>query len=467
MPDIKGDSQHSRIQNVSGHSWPDRNNDWEYDEEYYSGNRKLNLEIFWGNILERLPLDMIKSTLILALLALLTLLVAACGSDDQGDLATQTGSGNTPAAPTAQADTPAAPTAQPSSTDTPVPPTAQPSSTDTPPPPTAQASGDGKPDELVVLTNDSFDISKEVIARFEEANNATVTIQKAGSSGAVLTRAILEKGNPSGDLLYGVDNTFLSRALREDIFIQYESPLIENVPAQFVLDDTFHVSPVDYGYVNINYDVEFLAKNSLTPPETLEELTQPDWDGLLVVQNPATSTPGLAFLIATVSYFGEDDAYDYLDFWADLRSNGLAVKDGWSEAYYTDFSRYGGDRPLVLSYATSPAAEVFFSEVPITEPPTGNVLVDKATFLQIEGIGILKGTKNEELAKRFVDFVLDLDFQEDIPGRMFVYPVNGQAQTPDFFKFAEVPTLPADISPATIDAKRDEWIDAWTKVVLR
>ena len=266
---------------------------------------------------------------------------------------------------------------------------------------------------------------------------------------------------------YGVDNTFLSRALREDIFVQYKSSLIDDVPSQFILDDTFHVSPVDYGYVNINYHIEYLEQNGLTPPSTLEVLTQPEWDGLLVVMNPATSTPGLAFLIATVSYFGEDDDYDYLDFWADLRANGLAVKDGWSDAYYTDFSNHGGDRPLVVSYATSPAAEVFFSEGAHTVPPTGNVLVDKATFLQVEGIGILKGTKNEKLAKRFIDFVLDRPFQEDIPGRMFVYPVNSKAQKPDFFKFAEVPTLPADVSPETIDAKRDQWIDAWTKVVLR
>ena len=318
-----------------------------------------------------------------------------------------------------------------------------------------------------MLVNDSFDIGKEVIAEFEAANNATVVIQKGGSSGDVLIRAILEKGNPSGDLLYGVDNTFLGRALREDIFVVYESPLVENVPDQFILDKTFHVSPVDYGYVNLNYHKEYLEQHDLTPPTTLEELTQPKWKGRLVVENPSTSSPGLSFLIATVSYFGEDDDYDYLDFWADLRANDLLVKDGWSDAYYTDFSRYGGDRPLVVSYATSPAAEVFFSEGKFSVPPTGNVLIDGATFLQIEGIGILKGTKNEELARKFVDFTLDRRFQEDIPGRMFVYPVNSQAEMPDFFKFAEVPTLPADISPETIDAKREEWLDAWTKVVLR
>ena len=329
------------------------------------------------------------------------------------------------------------------------------------------ACGSDKPRSLIVLTNDSFDIGEEVIAQFEENNNATVTIQKSGDSGEVLNRAILEKGNPSGDLLYGVDNTFLSKALREDIFIKYESSRMEDVPSKFVLDDTFHVSPVDYGYVNINYDIAYLEEHGLTPPETLEELTGEDWKGRLVVQNPATSSPGLAFLIATVSYFGEDDDYDYLDFWADLKENELAVKDGWSEAYYTDFSQYGGNQPLVLSYATSPAAELYFSEGAYTTPPTGNMLVDKATFLQIEGIGILKGTQNEKLAQKFIDFVLDIPFQEDIPARMFVYPVNSKAVAPDFFKYAEVPTLPADIDADTIDANRDEWIDSWTKVVLR
>ena len=367
-------------------------------------------------------------------LALLALVGAACGDDDQ-------------AQPTAAV-------------------TAAPTATPTPEAPAATPTPE-KPQELAVMTHDSFDISEEVIQEFEKANNAKVTIFKGGDAGEVLVRAILEKGNPSADLLFGIDNTYLARALKEDIFIVYESPLLANVPAQFVLDDTSHVMPVDYGYVNLNYDKEYLEKNDLQPPTTLEELTQPEWKGKLVVQNPSTSSPGLAFLIATISYFGEDDDYDYLDFWADLRANDVVVKDGWSDAYYTDFSKYGGARPLVVSYATSPAAEVFFSEGKYTEPPTGNVLVDKATFLQIEGIGILKGSKNPDLAEKFIDFALDRRFQEDIPGKMFVYPVNRNAQTPDFFRFAEVPTLPADIGPATIGEKREEWIDAWTKVVLR
>ena len=321
--------------------------------------------------------------------------------------------------------------------------------------------------ELIVLSHDSFDISEEVITEFEEANDATIVILEAGDAGEVVTRAILEKGNPSGDLIYGIDNTYLSRALDTGILVKYKSPLLGNVPERFVLDDTHHVMPVDYGYVNLNYDKAYLEENGLEPPRTLEELTGADWKGRLVVENPATSSPGLAFLIATVSYFGEDDSYDYLDFWADLRANDVAVKDGWSDAYYTDFSLYGGDRPLVVSYATSPAAEVFFSEGAHDTPPTGNVLVDRGTFLQIEGVAILDGARNVKLAQKFIDYMMGVRFQEDIPSNMFVYPVNREAELPDFFKFSEVPTEPADIDPETIGQKREEWIDAWTKVVLR
>ena len=321
--------------------------------------------------------------------------------------------------------------------------------------------------ELVIMTHSSFDIGDDVIAEFEAANDATIVIQDAGDSGQVLVRAILEKGNPSADLLYGLDNTYLGRALDEEIFEPYESPNLGVVPDHLILDETNHVTSMDYGYVCLNFDKAYLEENSMAPPATLEELTTPAWKGKLVVQNPASSSPGLAFLIATVDYFGEDDDYDYLDYWADLRANDLLVKDGWSDAYYTDFSKNGGDRPLVVSYATSPAAEVFFSETPLDEPPTGNVLIDGATFLQIEGMGILKGANSKNLAKKFIDFALETRFQEDFPDKMFVYPVNRIAQTPDFFRFAEVPTAPAAITAAEISEKREQWIDEWTRVVLR
>ena len=331
----------------------------------------------------------------------------------------------------------------------------------------AAACGGDEDNELVIMSHNSFSISKEVIQEFEQANDATIVIQQAGDAGEALVRAILEKGNPSADLLYGIDNTYLGRALDEEIFDTYKSDLLDLVPDAYRLDDSNHVTPIDYGYVNLNYDVAFLAANNMSPPTTLEELTGPDWSGSLVVENPNTSSPGLAFLIATVSYFGEDDDYDYLDFWADLKANDLLVKDGWSDAYYTDFTQYGGDRPLVVSYATSPAAEFFFSADPIDAPPTANILIDKASFLQIEGIGILKGANSPNLAKKFIDFALDTRFQEDFPDKMFVYPVNRNASTPDFFVWADQPASPADIGAAEIGEKREAWLQAWTEVVLR
>ena len=330
------------------------------------------------------------------------------------------------------------------------------------------ACGDQDEDnELVIMTHDSFDIGEDVIAEFEAANDATVVIQEAGDAGQALVRAILEKGNPSADLLYGIDNTYLGRALDEEIFDPYESGNLRVVSDHLILDETNHVTPIDYGYVNLNFDKAYLEEAGMAPPATLEELTTPQWRGKLVVENPASSSPGLSFLIATVYYFGQDDDYDYLDYWADLRENDVLVKDGWSDAYYTDFTKYGGDRPLVVSYATSPAAEVFFSETPLDDAPTGNVLIDGATFLQIEGMGILKGANSKNLAKKFIDFALETRFQEDFPDKMFVYPVNRNAQTPDFFRFAEVPTAPANISAAEIGEKREQWIDEWTRVVLR
>ncbi len=329
------------------------------------------------------------------------------------------------------------------------------------------ACGEEEDSELVIMTHDSFDISETVIDEFETDNDATVVIQKAGDAGEALVRAILEKGNPSADLLYGIDNTYLERALEEKIFDKYRSDLLDQVPDEFEFDSTGHVTPIDYGYVNLNYDIGFLTENGLTAPETLEELTGSDWYESLVVENPATSSPGLAFLISTIAYFGEDDDYDYLDFWADMKANGVLVKDGWSDAYYTDFTMYGGDRPLVVSYATSPAAEFLFSEEPIESPPTGNILIDNATFTQIEGIGILKGTNSKTLAKKFIDFALGTKFQEDFPDKMFVYPVNENAATPDSFKFAEVPSQPVGISAEEIGEKREQWIQAWTSVVLR
>jgi thiamine transport system substrate-binding protein len=329
------------------------------------------------------------------------------------------------------------------------------------PAPTPTPSG---PRTLTVMTHDSFDASKEVIAQFEAETGATVKFLKSGDTGTALNQAILSKDAPLADVFYGVDNTFLSRAIKADIFEPYASPVLADIPDELELDPQHRLCPVDFGDVCLNYDKAWFREKGLTPPATLEDLTKPEMKGLLVVENPATSSPGLAFLMATVGHFGEDS---YRDFWAQLRANDVLVTAGWEDAYWGQFSAASdGDRPIVVSYATSPAAEVYFSEDKYTEPPTGNVLGDGACFRQIEFVGILKGTANRDLAEKWIDFMLSPTFQEDIPLHMWVFPANPKAKLPEVFQFAEVPSQPAQVSPEAIDQNREKWIEAWTETVL-
>lgn len=337
----------------------------------------------------------------------------------------------------------------------------------------APASDAPAPEETATLTlmsHDSFNVSADVVAQFEQEHNVTLEFLRAGDTGTALNQAILSRDAPLADVFFGVDNTFMSRALEAGIFEPYDSPYLASIPADLQLDPQNRLLPVDYGYVNINYDRSALAAEGLEPPDRLEALTEPAWRGKLVVENPATSSPGLAFLLATIDYFGEAGDYTWRDFWADLRANEVLVVDGWEEAYYTHFSGSSGDGPypLVVSYATSPAAEVYFSEETLAEPPTGNLLPPGGSFRQIEFVGILAGTDQRELAEALVDFMLQPTFQNDIPLQMFVYPASLDATVPDLFqRFAQVPEQPAAILPERIEANREAWIEEWTTIMLR
>ena len=318
---------------------------------------------------------------------------------------------------------------------------------------------------LTVMTHDSFAVSEEVIAAFEQANNVRVVFLASGDTGAALSKAILSKDAPLADVFYGVDNTFLSRALEADIFEPYQSPLLADIPDAFELDPEHRALPVDYGDVCINYDKAYFAENNLPIPQSLEDLIKPEYNGLLVVENPATSSPGLAFLLATVAHFGDPG---YLDYWRQLRDNGLVVVDDWEMAYFTNFSGSSGrgPQPMVVSYGSSPPAEVIFAETPLTDAPTASIVGPDTCFRQIEFVGILKGSANRALAEKFVDFVLGVQFQEDMPLQMFVFPVNPQARLPEaFVKYAQVPEQPATLDPDVIAANREAWIEAWTRVM--
>ena len=330
----------------------------------------------------------------------------------------------------------------------------------------ATATQPAGPQTLTIMTHDSFAVSKEVVKAFEQANNAKLVFLKSGDAGAALNKAILAKDAPLADLFYGVDNTFLSRALDAEIFDAYASPELKNIPDSFKLDVSNRALPIDYGDVCINYDKAYFADKNLAVPQSLEDLTKPEYKDLLVMENPSTSSTGLAFLLATIAHFGDG----YTEYWRSLKANGVVVVDGWETAYYTNFSASSGKgpQPLVVSYGSSPAAEVVFAEKPLDDSPTASILGPDTCFRQIEFVGILKGTQHRALAEKFTDFMLSQQFQEDMPLQMFVYPVNPNAKLPDVYvKYAQAPEQPATLSPDEIAAKRDELIQAWSDTVLK
>ncbi|MGH8985205.1 MAG: thiamine ABC transporter substrate-binding protein [Acidimicrobiia bacterium] len=320
-------------------------------------------------------------------------------------------------------------------------------------------------DSVTLVTHDSFAVSDDVLAAFTEETGVEVKVLPAGDAGATLNQAILTADDPLGDLIFGVDNTFLSRASDAGILVPYESPALADVPAEFQLDAEHHLTPIDFGDVCINFDKEYFAQQGLAVPETLEDLTAPEYRGLLVTENPATSSPGLAFLLATVAEFGEDGWRDY---WQELRDNDVEVVAGWEEAFNGEFSagEGRGDRPLVVSYASSPPVAVYFSDPPPAESPIGTQL--DSCFRQIEFAGILKGTSKEQEARELVDFMLSERFQADIPLSMFVFPVREGIALPDVFvEFAELPPEPLSLPSDEIGENRERWIREWTDTVLR
>jgi len=267
-------------------------------------------------------------------------------------------------------------------------------------------------------------------------------------------------------VFFGLDNTFLSRALEQDLLEPYNAPQLAKIPAEFKLDPENRALPVDYGDVCINYDKAWFKQNDLPIPTSLADLTDPQYANLLVVENPATSSPGLAFMLATIAEFGEDG---WLEWWQAMKTNGVQITSDWETAYYTYFSGSSGRgaQPMVVSYASSPAAEFIYAETELSESPTASLTGAGMCWRQIEFAGILKGTKNRAAAEKFIDFLLSQPFQEDVPMQMFVFPVLPEAVIPEAFqKTVESPEQPASLAPELIASKRDAWINAWTNLML-
>jgi len=317
---------------------------------------------------------------------------------------------------------------------------------------------------VTLVTHESFALSDGLLAQFEDETGLTVQVVQQADAGALVNQLVLTKDAPLGDLVYGIDNAFASRALDEGVVVPADvsAPAAQDAAAYTVPgDDDGALTAVDLGDVCLNVDAVWFADQGVPEPTTLESLLDPAYRDLVVVPDPVTSSPGLAFLLATVGAFGEDG---WVDYWAGLRDNGLKVADGWSEAYYTDFTGGGGDgpRPVVLSYASSP---------PFTVPeggdePTTRALLDTC-FRQVEYAGVLAGAANPSGAALLLDFLLSDDVQADIPGSMYMYPVSSAVELPEeWARWAPLADEPFEVAPADIAENREQWLATWSDTVI-
>jgi thiamine transport system substrate-binding protein len=334
----------------------------------------------------------------------------------------------------------------------------------------SSSSGSGGSDSKTVtlVSHDSWAVSKTVLADFEKKSGYQVKVLEDGDAGQAVNKAILTKDHPQGDVFFGVDNTLLSRALDNGLFQSYEAKGADRIKAGYRVDGD-KVTPIDTGDICVNYDKAYFTAHKLQPPTSYDDLVKPAYKNLLVTENASTSSPGLGFLLGTASKYGDDGWQGY---WKKLKANGVKVVDGWEQAYNEEFSGSAGgkkakaDRPLVVSYASSPPAEVIYADPKPKTAPTG--VAQGTCFRQIEYAGLLSNAKNTKGGKAFLDFLLTEEFQQDMPLNMFVYPVVAGAKVPaEFTAYGPQAKDPETMDPAKIADNRDDWVKSWTSLVLK
>ncbi|UMG93916.1 thiamine ABC transporter substrate-binding protein [Nocardioides sp. TF02-7] len=317
----------------------------------------------------------------------------------------------------------------------------------------APGGGNAECGEVVLVTHDSFTLPKKVVRAFERDSGCTLVHSPAGDGGELTSKLTVTKGDPIGDVAFGVDNTFAAAALEAGVFAPYEADLPEGAERYLLPgDDDRVLTPVDNAGVCVNVDTAWFAGRDLEPPTSLDDLTDPAYEGLFVTPGATTSTPGMAFLLATIGEHGED----WPDYWEDLLANDAKVVKGWEDAYYVDFTYSGGDRPIVLSYDTSPAYTVEGGE------SSTAALLDTC-FQQVEYAGVLEGAANPAGAERVVDFLLSPEVQAALPTSMYVFPVDDTVELPaDWARFAARPEDPIEVAPEEIADNRRDWLSRWT-----
>lgn len=323
----------------------------------------------------------------------------------------------------------------------------------------ASGSGEAKNTTVTLVTHESWNAPKELLAKFTEQTGYTVKVNAAGDAGKVANQTVLTKGKPTGDVVFGIDNTFASRVTGTGALAPYTSSKLPSTAKEFALpddEDAKELTPIDYGDVCVNVDDAWFEKKGKTPPKTFDDLTKPEYKGLMVTPGAATSSPGMAFLLATVGKYGEDGWQAY---WKKLVANDVKITSGWSDAWNVDYTAGGGKgtRPIVLSYNSSPA----------DTKEKSSAMLDTC-FRQVEYAGVLEGAKNPEGAQALIDFMLGKDFQKELPANMYVFPVDTSVGLPkEWAGTVKDPERPITVDPAKITKNRDAWLRSWQDVTSR
>jgi len=325
-----------------------------------------------------------------------------------------------------------------------------------------ETGGGGGREKVVLVVHDSFALPDELVADFEKKNDLTLEVRKSGDAGELTNKLVLTKSDPVGDVVFGVDNAFASRALDEGVFTPADVDLPAGAEAYDLPGDDDHaLVPVDNGNVCVNVDDTYFAKKKIDPPKSLEDLTDPRYRDLFVTPSAATSSPGLAFLLATIAEYGDD----WPAYWERLMDNGTRIASSWTDAYQVDFTQGGGagDRPIVTSYDSSPAFTV--PEGGTTS--TTSALLDTC-FLQVEYAGTLAGGDNPEGAAKVLAWLVSPEVQAALPDSMYVFPVADGVELPEAWAtFAKRPTAPKAVDPDEVTEQRDTWLREWTDLTTR
>jgi thiamine transport system substrate-binding protein len=309
------------------------------------------------------------------------------------------------------------------------------------------------PQALTVYTYSSFPVPliEKIKSHFAEKYHLTVNFRSFSDTGPLFNQLLQEKSSPQADLVIGLDNNYAAKAGKFNLFSPYRPKAVNHIKKELIFDRHFRLIPYDYGFIVFNFNREALKQ----VPRTHKDLLDPAYKGKIIIENPLTSSPGQVFLLTTIALYGEKG---YLEYWKSLRKNILALTPGWDEAYgmYTN-----GEAPIVLSYGTSPVYHLISEK---TEKYQALVL-DGAAYAQIEGMGIVKGSKHTREAKLLVDYILDPDFQAALPEQQFMYPIRSDVPLPASFRIAAKADRVLNLPQAKVEANLQRWLDQWEKAI--